>query len=162
MPRGRSFVAVESRIAIASDELTVHAEQNASLRELLKQLTEDASRLRRQEVVLGKIELKETVSDYAQDGARIAIALMLTLMGGLALTAFLIMALGHLLLGDNYWLSALIVAALFLAIGGLLVCAAMGDVRKHSLTPESTVATLKADTRWAQKEVQELKRAAKS
>jgi uncharacterized membrane protein YqjE len=153
-------MAVESRIG--PDKVSGHAEQNESLKELLKQLAEDGSSLLRQEVALAKIELTDTVSGYAHDGARIGIALVFALLGGLALTAFLIIALGDLVLGDNYWLSALIVAVLFLAVGGMMVKGALGDMKKRSVAPTNTLATVKEDTRWAQKEVRELKRSVTS
>jgi uncharacterized membrane protein YqjE len=155
-------MAVESRIPMGADKLPTHADQNEPLKDLLKQLAEDGSQLLRQEVDLAKMEMKETMSGYAQDGARIGTALMLALLGGLSLTAFLIIALGHLVLSDNYWLSSLIVAVLFLAIGGGMVKSAVGDMRKRSLAPGNTTATLKADSRWAKREVQELKRTIES
>jgi uncharacterized membrane protein YqjE len=155
-------MAVESRILLGADKLPTHADQNESLKELVKQLAEDGSQLLRQEVDLAKMEMKETVSSYAQDGARIGTALMLALLGGFSLTAFLIIALGHLVLSDNYWLSSLIVAVLFLAIGGGMIKAALGDMHKRTLKPENSAATLKADSRWAKREAQELKRTIES
>ncbi|MDP9347840.1 MAG: phage holin family protein [Gemmatimonadota bacterium] len=126
------------------------------LGELFGQLTSDAGRLIRQEVALAKAELRETGATLARDGAKLGVAAALGLLGAMAATAFLIIALGDLL--DNYWLSALLVTVLLLAVAAYLAKSAMNDVKRRGLTPEQTVETLREDVQWAKREGEAVKR----
>lgn len=127
-----------------------------SIGDLIRQLTADSTALFRQEIRLAKVEVRETASAMTRDLIKIGVALGLALVGVLALTAFLIVALGDLM--DNYWLSALIVAVVYLAIGGILAKNAMNDMKKRQVKPEETIRTLQEDKAWAQREVRDLKR----
>jgi uncharacterized membrane protein YqjE len=126
------------------------------LGELLKRLTTDAGDLVRAEVALAKTELRETGSALARDGAKVGVAAGLALAGALALTAFLVIALGALL--DNYWLSALIVGVVLLAVGGLLLRSALADVKRRGVMPAQTAETLREDAQWAKAEARQVKR----
>jgi hypothetical protein len=128
--------------------------------ELFRQLSEDATRLIRQEVALGKAELRETGSALARDAGQIGIAAGLGYLGALAATAFLIVGLGTLL--ANYWLAALIVAVVFLGAGAVLGKRAVTDIRERDLKPTQTIETLRADAEWAKREVAEVRREWKS
>ena len=129
---------------------------DASLGELLKRLTSDTADLVRQEAALAKAELRDTGSALAADGAKIGAALGLALAGALALTAFLVIALGNLF-GGAYWLSALLVGVVFLGVGALLARNAVNDVKRRGLAPKQTIATLKEDKAWASREARDLK-----
>jgi uncharacterized membrane protein YqjE len=128
--------------------------------DLFRQLAEDATTLIRQEVALGKAEIRETARELGRDAAKVGVAAALALLGALAATAFLIVALGDLL--DNYWLSSLIVAVVFLSIGGILGRNAIKDVKSRDMKPARTIQTLQADAQWAKSEVAEVKREWKS
>ena len=142
------------------DESTVAAHSgpaaDASLGDLLKQLTADTGQLIRQEVNLAKAEVRQTGATLARDGAKLGIAFGLALAGVLALAAFLVVALGDLF--NNYWLSALLVGAVLAAIGGVLAKNAMSDVKRRGLKPDETIDTLKEDAAWAKQEAREFKR----
>ncbi len=127
-----------------------------SLGELFRQLTNETGQLIRQEVNLAKVELKQTGATVARDGAKIGIAAGLALAGVLALTAFLVIGLGDAF--NNYWLSALIVAIAFLAVGGVMARNAMADIKRRGVAPRETAATLRDDARWAKEEAKEFKR----
>ena len=127
-----------------------------SLGELFSRLTTDTGDLVRQEVALARAEMREVGSTIARDGTRIGIALGLALAGTLALTAFLIVALGDLL--DNYWLAALIVGVVLVAVGGVLARNAVNDIKRRSLKPEQTIDTLREDAAWAKAEASAVKR----
>lgn len=129
---------------------------DASLGDLLKRLTSDSADLVRHEVALAKAELRETGSMLAADGAKVGAAVGLALAGALALTAFLVIGLGNLLDG-RYWLSALIVGAVMLAVGALLAKNAVNDVKRRGLAPRQTIATLREDKAWAGREARDLK-----
>lgn len=128
-----------------------------SIGELFKQVTTDTSELVRQEVALAKVEMRQALATLARDGARVGIGLGLALMGGLALTAFLIAGLGRLL-DDRYWLAALIIGAVFLLVGSVLARNALGDIKRRGVTPEQTAESLRQDAAWAKREAREVKR----
>lgn len=123
--------------------------------ELFRRLSEDATRLVRQELALAKAELRETGSALARDGARFGIAAGLALLGAQAATAFLIIALGALI--GSYWLSALIVAALYLAAAGVLVQRARADLDQRDLKPTQTMETIREDVNWAKREAKSVR-----
>ena len=103
--------------------------------------------------------LGEAVAKYG-DAAKVGVAAALAFLGALAATAFLIVLLGELL--DNYWLSSLIVAVVFLAIGAIMGKNAMNDLKSREVKPKRTIETLQADAQWAKREVAEVKREWKS
>ena len=127
-----------------------------SLGELLRRLTTDTGELVRQEVSLARAEMREVGGRVARDGAKIGIALGLALAGVLALTAFLVIALGDLV--GNYWLGALIVGLVLLGVGAFMAKSAVDDVKRRGVMPQQTVATLKEDAAWAKEEAREVKR----
>jgi uncharacterized membrane protein YqjE len=133
------------------------AASEPSLGELFKRVTTNTSELVRQEVALARAEMRENLATMAQDGARAGIGLGLALVGVLALTAFLIAGLGNLL-DDRYWLAALIVGVVFLAIGIVLARNALGDIKRHGLVPDQTAESLRQDAAWAKQEAGEVKR----
>ena len=133
-----------------------HGGSERSLGDLFRDLTGGASTLVRQEIALAKAELRESVSALLRDAGRVVVAGAVALVGVLCLVAFGIVALGDAL--DNYWLSALIFAVLFLAVGAVLGRSALADLRGRNLRPDETLDTLRADRKWARDEVQDLKR----
>jgi uncharacterized membrane protein YqjE len=127
-----------------------------SLGDLFKRLTTDTSELIRHEVDLAKVEMREAGATLARDATKIGVAVGLALAGVLALGAFAIVGLGDLF--NNYWVAALIVGVLFLAIGGYLAKNAINDVKERGLKPQKTVETLREDASWVKQEGRELKR----
>ena len=128
-----------------------------SIGELFKQLSSDTSELVRQEIALAKAEMRQTGSMLAHDAAKVGIGIGLALAGALALTAFLVAGLGRLL-GGHYWLSALIIGVIFVAVGALLTKGALGDIKEHGITPDQTAKSLRDDALWAKGEAKEVKR----
>jgi hypothetical protein len=127
-----------------------------SLGELFRDLTTETSDLVSKEIALVKAEVRQTGSTLAKDGAKIGIASGLALVGALALTAFLIVGLGDLLNG-KYWLSALIVGVIFLAIGAMLIKSATADIKRRGQSVKHTVDTVKDTGAWAKQEAQQVK-----
>jgi hypothetical protein len=118
-----------------------------SIKELLKQLAEDGQRLLRQEVALAKLEIGETLALLVVDGAHVAVGVVLALLGAMALTAFLIGFIADVLLGRNYWLAALIVGAIFTAIGGFLTRGAIARARARRFRSKAVVEAVREDPR---------------
>lgn len=132
--------------------------QEPPLGDLVKGLADDAGELVRQEIALAKTELRETVSRVSKDAVSVAVGGGIALLGALSLTAFVIVLLGDLVFGDNYWLSALIVGVVLLAIGGIVAIRAMKDLKSNGVTPDETIHTLEEDRRWAKQEARDFKR----
>lgn len=124
----------------------------ASLAELVKQLSEQSSRLARQEVELAKAEL-------AVKGKRAGIGA--GLFGGAgafafyafgALTAAAVLALATAVDG---WLAALIVAVVYGAIAGILALQGKHKVEQATPpVPEEAAESVKEDVRWAKSRAQ--------
>lgn len=131
-------------------------EDEPPIGELFRQLSNDASHLIRQEVALGKAELRETASALAKDATKIGVALTVAWLGALALVAFLIVGLGALV--GSYWAAALIVAVVFLGAGAALGYSAISDLRDRELKPERTIESLQDDAQWAKREARSVKR----
>jgi Putative Actinobacterial Holin-X, holin superfamily III len=121
--------------------------------ELVKQLSEQTSRLARQEVELAKAEL-------AAKGKRAGIGLGMFGGAGVfgfyalgALTAAGILALAT---GVTAWLAALIVGAVLGAIAGIL--ALQGKTKVQQATPpipEQATESVKEDVQWAKRKAQQ-------
>jgi uncharacterized membrane protein YqjE len=154
MARDDSEIRLKHRDEVVPPQATIAGE--ASLGELFKRLSTDTSELIRQEMSLAKVELRDSAATLASDARKIGVAVGLVLTGVLAVGAFAVVGLGDLF--NNYWLAALIVGVLFLAIGGYLANNAINDVKRRGLKPQKTVETLREDASWVKQEGRELKR----
>ena len=121
--------------------------------ELVKQLTEQTSRLARQEVELAKTEL-------AEKGKRAGIGAGMfggsALLGFYALGAVVAAAVIGLATAVTAWLAALIIAAVLGAGAGIL--ALQGRTKVQQATPpmpEQATESVKEDVRWAKTKAQE-------
>jgi hypothetical protein len=129
------------------------AASEASLAELVKQLSEQSSRLARQEVELAKAEL-------AYKGKRAGIGV--GMFGGAgafvfyglgALTAAAILALATAVAP---WLAALIVAVVFAGIAGILALQGKNKVQQATPpVPEEATESVKEDVQWAKTKAQQ-------
>jgi uncharacterized membrane protein YqjE len=133
------------------------AEAEPSLGELFKELAQESSTLVKQEIGLAKVEMRENMRKLAKDAVMLAIGGGILLMGLLTLTAFLVAALGDML-GDEYWLGALIVGALYALIGGILLMRGKSGLQHDDFKPDQTMESLQADKRWAKTEARQVKR----
>lgn len=130
--------------------------QEPAIGDLVRDFSQDAATLVRQEIALAKAELKETAADYARDSAKLALAGVIGWFGAMALAAALVIGLSALL--DNYWLGALIVAVVLLAAGAVLGSAALKHLRRTPPKPQQAIDNLQEDQRWARRELQDFKR----
>jgi hypothetical protein len=126
-----------------------------SLGELLRQLSEQTTRLVHQELELAKAELTQK-GKQAGAGAGLfggAGALGLAALG--ALTACFILALNALM---PAWLAALIVAVVYGAIAAFLSLRGRDRVKQATpLVPEQTIETVKEDVEWAKTQTRSAK-----
>lgn len=124
----------------------------ASIAELVKQLSEQTSRLARQEAELAKTEL-------AAKGKRAGIGAGMFGGAGIfgfyalgALTATAILALATVVAP---WLAALIVAAALGAVAGVLALTGTSKVRQATPpVPEQATESVKEDVQWAKTRAQ--------
>jgi hypothetical protein len=125
--------------------------------ELFKELAQESSTLIKQEIGLAKAEMRENLRRFSKDAVLLAAGAGLLLVSTLVLTAFLVAALGDML-GDEYWLGALIVGLAYAVVGGILLTRGRGGLEHDDLKPDQTIASLREDKRWAQAEVRQAKR----
>src|SRR5690349_12737926 len=129
------------------------ASQDSSLADLARQLSDQTTELVRHEVELAKAELR-VKGKRAGVGAGMfggAGALGLYALG--ALTAAIIAGIAEVL---PVWASALIVAALYGAIAGILAQRARKKVQQATPPlPERTVQSVKEDVRYTKQRAQE-------
>jgi membrane protein len=120
--------------------------------ELVKQLSEQTSRLARQEVELAKAEL--TIK-----GKRAGLGLGMFggagAIGFYALGALVAAAVLGLATAVRAWLAALIVAAVLGAVAGLMALLGKSKVQQATPpVPEQTTESLKEDVQWAKTRAQ--------
>lgn len=124
-----------------------------SLAELLRQLSEQSSRLAHQEVELAKAEMNIKAKRLGAGVGAFGAAGVIGLFAFGALTATAILSLAIVL---DAWLAALIVAAAYAAVAGILALTGRKEVRAGTPpAPERAIANTKRD-------IEEAKRSAKS
>ena len=126
--------------------------QDASASELVKQLSEQTSRLVQQEMELAKAELSEKGKQAGIGAGLFGGAGVLGLYALGSLTAAAIAALG---LAMDTWLAALIVAVIWAAVAGVM--ALLGRTRVQKSTPpipEQSVESVKEDVQWTKTSAQ--------
>jgi uncharacterized membrane protein YqjE len=121
--------------------------RDRSMGELLKQLSEQTTRLVHQELELAKAELQQKGKQAGQGAGMFGGAGALGLAALGALTACFILALNEIM---PAWLAALIVAVIYGAIAAFLALRGRDKVKQATpLVPEQTVETVKEDVEWA-------------
>ena len=118
-----------------------------SIGELLKQLSEQTTRLVHQELELAKAELQQKGKEAGAGAGMFGGAGALGLAALGALTACFILALNAIM---PAWLAALIVAVVYGAIAAFLALRGRDKVKQATpLIPEQTIETVKEDVEWA-------------
>jgi hypothetical protein len=115
--------------------------------ELVKQLADQTSTLVRQEIELAKVETTQKAKIAGEGAGYIGAGAVIGLLGLGALTAFFIMLLDGALAN---WLSALIVAVVYVAVAGLLAMQGKNRIKRATPpAPQQTVESVKEDVEWA-------------
>lgn len=124
--------------------------------ELLKQLSDQTATLVRQELELAKVELTAKGKQAGIGAGMFGAAGMVGLYALGALTAAIILALSLAVAG---WLSALIVAAAYGAVAGVLALNGKARVaRGVPPTPQQTTETVKEDVEYVRERAKEGRR----
>jgi hypothetical protein len=115
--------------------------------ELLKQLSQETATLVRQELDLAKAEVTQKGKAAGAGVGLFGAAGIAGLAALGAFTAFLILLINLLL---PAWAAALIVAAVYGAVAGVLALRGRKKVKEATpAVPEQTVETIKEDVEWA-------------
>jgi len=123
-----------------------------TLPELFSDLARQLAALLRQEWALAKMELSEKASRVGRDAGMLVAGGLVAYAGFLALIAAIIVGLATL--GMAWWLSALLVALVVLAIGGLLIQQGISRLQREDLEPKQTLETLRGDALMLKREAQ--------
>ena len=142
----------------AFDRSTRNGTGRASILALLRSLTTDGRELLSLELALAKTEMREKLAVYERNAVGLAIGggllLAALLLGAWTVNAALTSVLATFMgIGIAVWLSPLILTLIFGGIGWSKVRKGLDGMRSESLTPTKTIATLRADKRWAQRKV---------
>ena len=132
-------------------QLSQRTAEERSIGELFGELSQDIAMLVRQEAQLAKTELQQKMSKVTTDLVALATGGVVALIGGLALTAALILLLIDPL-GLTPWLAALIVGAVFGLAGGVMVRKGVTNLKRTDPTPRRTVESIKDDIQWAKEQ----------
>lgn len=123
-----------------------NSRRERSTGELVKDLSEQASTLVRQEMELAKAEMAEKGKKAGAGFGLLAGAAVAGLLMLGALTAFLILALNE---GMEAWVAALIVTVLWGVVAGGLALIGREKLREMGTpVPEKTVESVKEDIEW--------------
>lgn len=118
-----------------------HADE-PSIGELISDLSQDVTQLVRQEVQLAKVEMQQKLTRIMIDLASLAAGGVVVALGGLALTAAVILLLIDPV-GLSPWLAALIVGAVLGVAGLVLVRRGITDLKRTDPTPRRTIETIR-------------------
>jgi uncharacterized membrane protein YqjE len=126
------------------------------LGELLKQLSEETTRLVHQELELAKAELTHKTKQAGIGAGLFGGAAAIGLLALAALTTCFILALDAAM---PAWLAALIVAVVYGAVAAVLALRGRAKVRQAvPPVPEQTIETVKEDVQWAKTQMPSAKR----
>jgi uncharacterized membrane protein YqjE len=131
------------------------AAREQSTGDLVKQLTQQTSNLVRQEVELAKAELAEKGKQTGVGAGILGGASVLALFGLAALTTAAIAVLAETM---EVWVAALIVAAVYLAVAGVLALTGRNRLQEAApMAPEQTIETMKEDVEWARNQAKSVR-----
>ncbi len=121
-----------------------HPSADPSTGQLISQLSEQASRLARDELRLAQVELKDSARHAGLGAGLFSAAGVLAMFGLAAMVATSIIALDLVL---PLWAAALIVTVVLFIAAGIAGLMGKKQVQEASPTPERTVANVKRDVR---------------
>lgn len=90
--------------------------ENLSYGDAIKEVGSSLKAIVRSEVVLMKAEVSKVVPEFQKNVSQLMLATSIYALGLLPFMAFLVLGLGEFALNGQYWLSSLIVSAVFLLI----------------------------------------------
>lgn len=131
-----------SREIITRDERTIG--------ELFSELANETGTLIRQEMALAQAEMTTKVTRAGKNLAYVAAGGFVGFAALLVLLAAVVAAMAYFM---PVWLAALIVAVIVGTISYSMISSSLAALRRTSLAPNETVATLKEDAQWLRKQM---------
>jgi hypothetical protein len=119
--------------------------QQTSIGELIGEISDDLSKLFRQEVELAKAELKQEAGKAGKAAGMLGAAGFAGYLTVLLLSFALVFALANVM--DHGW-AFLIVAVIWGIVGAVLYAGGRKKIKDVSPMPSRTVETLKEDAKW--------------
>ncbi len=117
--------------------------------ELFQDLANDTRTLASLELELFRTERLEKISAAGKDAGFIAAGGFIAYAGFVMFLAFIGFGLASFI---PLWLSFLIVGVVVMAVGYLLIRKGLNDFKSRSMAPQKTIASLKHDKEWLQRE----------
>ena len=124
--------------------------QERPLGELFGELASETGTLVRQEVKLATAEMTAKAKSAGKDAALIGAGGALAHAGLLLILGAIVLGLGTLI---PMWAAALLVGLVVIGAGYALVQKGMSALRRIDPVPQQTVATIREDKQWVQKEM---------
>jgi hypothetical protein len=110
---------------------------------ILREVTEDAAHLARQEVALARIEFAQIARDIGKGTGFAVAAGMLGLLTAQMLVIAIVLLLGEELLNGRYWIAAFVLALLLGGAAAFLLKRGSALLSPRNIKPEQTLATLR-------------------
>jgi hypothetical protein len=129
----------------------VHIDPDTRITELVGQLATDSKRLVRDELLLGKLEVKESVRTGARGVLWLSMAFGIAVIALVALTITLVSLIGRLAEG-NYWVGALITGTIEVGLGVALILRGVRRFGEPSYTLGESREEIRETVAWVAKE----------
>lgn len=126
-----------------------------SLSDLFRTLAGDLANLVRQEIALARLEFRRTIRTATGAVSRLAIGAGVGGVGTLTILAGVVVLVGELI--GSYWLSAVIIGAVLLGIGGVTALGGARRLREVDPTPRRSIESVQESVRWARTEMRQVK-----
>ncbi|HEV7883144.1 MAG TPA: phage holin family protein [Solirubrobacteraceae bacterium] len=122
---------------------SARANDDRSAAELIKQVSEQTSKLVRQEIALARLEIREKIKHFEIGAGLLGAAAFFALFGAATLIAALVLVLATAM---EAWLAALVVAVVLLAGAGIMALGGKRQIAEATPpAPEQAVENVQAD-----------------
>ena len=128
-----------------------HIDPDTGITELVGQLAADSKRLVRDELLLGKLEVKESVRTGARGVLWLSMAFGIAVIALVALTITLVSLIGRLA-GGHYWVGALITGTIEVALGAFLILRGARRFGEPSYTLGESREEIRETVAWVARE----------
>ena len=125
-----------------------------AITELLRSLSTDVSALVRQELALARAEMRETLRSLSSGAGRAVAGGSVAGVGALTVVAGIVVLVGQLI--GSYWIGALLVGGVLLAVGALLAVTGARRISLVDPAPRRSIASIGDTARWARTEAASL------
>lgn len=129
----------------------IHTDPDTGITELMGQLAADSKRLVRDELLLGKLEVKESVRTGARGVLWLSMAFGIAVIALVALTITLVSLIGRLAEG-HYWVGALVTGTIEVALGVFLILRGVRRFGEPSYTLGESREEIRETVAWVARE----------